>query len=980
LQFRFTSWHHHNGLCGEPDTISSWQLLLIALFAGLGPWALFHLWIKYRVRRFMSSFYNTQAPEGMMMALRDLKDFDPTQNANQALAALKVRVRRAQKSADVAKRASIKLAKLSTRSGSACDSHKCDSFASTASQGVVPVPKYGEVVSGLPEPARPPQTKATFLSMKSSRTSMGDQGRTPVTLEDIVDDNWSMLLGVDVQHVVDDLVEATTKEQINTVMKNLYDENVYLRKYDPTDSTKRTAIMSYRCESRPWDEFTLDPGALLGGFQAAHENNIDFIWLDCWAYRRKPPWQKAYIHGEFTTTLELVMKTVCLVIWLPRSRIDAFGSYQYRLWCSFEASLVQFRKLPVVVAGYEPDAFQCLIAVCGSYLAVGPNYGDGTDVTQLGRLNNMFYLFLAFSVSTLITIICLTDKPPADPTTYLALLIAGRLAYIIAVSFLWFWLRTRVGVRDKSGQAVMLARNGKGILQLMVAAGSHKTELPELNLPELQRQLPWLPAYDRRDVMPIKEIFDELAITTAGEWAKGKKRSSIFNELGFNSAGASGRAVASRQAVALSVFAQAMLIHSPGDAPKGRPLRKWLAETGTILDQEVGDEEHAAVRMAERFRVKNPAERTRVGKPLPAMTWLDEDPFNALPTLPVMRRVAEEMVTRAKKHSKRHAERLSLSIQSTLSHVDIFSTLSSEIAPQADPSSEEEPKHKEPSIQVDGVQTVPRGAIGNLGGGDTVISEEVALSVEDLSAMHWNFVRGSGGCVLTPAGPVWIRRAIGNKWYFVGIAPMFRALPWNIGIMGFLILDRIADLLLTTLYAAQPYYYWVARGKVGSHLHGFTPQGPGPYNGGPDWTFPPVPHYEDWVGWAYIENVLNIPLLISVLLLMWCFLQSQYKTIWEHRRMPVPCLRSHGKLEYMAFLWLLAAAWLYLAVTSNIQDINRDWRWIQTLAYIINATMLFLDGAFALWHAVASSCKEGNPKFLFEITSHRWEVTHSLVA
>jgi len=113
---------------------------------------------------------------------------------------------------------------------------------------------------------------------------------------------------------------------------------------------------------------------------------------------------------------------------------------------------------------------------------------------------------------------------------------------------------------------------------------------------------------------------------------------------------------------------------------------------------------------------------------------------------------------------------------------------------------------------------------------------------------------------------------------------------------------------------------------------------------------------------------------------MWCFLQSQYKTIWEHRRMPVPCLRSHGKLEYMAFLWLLAAAWLYLAVTSNIQDINRDWRWIQTLAYIINATMLFLDGAFALWHAVASSCKEGNPKFLFEITSHRWEVTHSLVA
>merc|ERR1712023_169896 len=48
------------------------------------------------------------------------------------------------------------------------------------------------------------------------------------------------------------------------------------------------------------------------------------------------------------------------------------------------------------------------------------------------------------------------------------------------------------------------------------------------------------------------------------------------------SKGFSGLAARS-QAIALSVFTYASITTSPGDNPKGRPLREWLEEVGTIL-------------------------------------------------------------------------------------------------------------------------------------------------------------------------------------------------------------------------------------------------------------------------------------------------------------------------------------------------------------------------------------------------------------
>ena len=60
-----------------------------------------------------------------------------------------------------------------------------------------------------------------------------------------------------------------------------------------------------------------------------------------------------------------------MVIWLPRSRPHSRGEYQERVWCSFEAAMVQIRgDVPVVVAGYRPSAEQRVMVAAGSLSAL----------------------------------------------------------------------------------------------------------------------------------------------------------------------------------------------------------------------------------------------------------------------------------------------------------------------------------------------------------------------------------------------------------------------------------------------------------------------------------------------------------------------------------------------------------------------------------------------------------------------------------
>ena len=120
---------------------------------------------------------------------------------------------------------------------------------------------------------------------------------------------------------------------------------------------------------------------------ASRPHARDDLWLDCWAYRAKPPWA-SYVHADFVKTLATVMAQVELVIWLPRSRQDALGEYQFRIWCTFEASMVQLRKLPVTIAGYE--RVQRSIAQCGSFHVLP--LLERSEAGALARLNAAFYI------------------------------------------------------------------------------------------------------------------------------------------------------------------------------------------------------------------------------------------------------------------------------------------------------------------------------------------------------------------------------------------------------------------------------------------------------------------------------------------------------------------------------------------------------------------------------------------------------------
>lgn len=150
------------------------------------------------------------------------------------------------------------------------------------------------------------------------------------------------------------------------------------------------------------DVYTLDTAALLATVEAAIAHDIDFLWLDCWAYRRQPPWA-SYSHDHFTASLTTVMQTVDLVLWLPRSRATASGTYQYRIWTTFEATVVALRGLDVVAVGYELSPTQRHIAFGGSFLLIPPWHpDDGSGVPTLGKVN---FFFLWYLLSLLVSIV-----------------------------------------------------------------------------------------------------------------------------------------------------------------------------------------------------------------------------------------------------------------------------------------------------------------------------------------------------------------------------------------------------------------------------------------------------------------------------------------------------------------------------------------------------------------------------------------------
>ena len=102
-----------------------------------------------------------------------------------------------------------------------------------------------------------------------------------------------------------------------------------------------------------------------------------------------------------SSLLTQVASRVDNVVWLGIARRHTDALYQYRLWCSFEAAVVQVRKLHVARADEQLTLLQRRQKRWGSFGYLFPwERGDGV-VDELYRANADYYLFMCFLLSVL---------------------------------------------------------------------------------------------------------------------------------------------------------------------------------------------------------------------------------------------------------------------------------------------------------------------------------------------------------------------------------------------------------------------------------------------------------------------------------------------------------------------------------------------------------------------------------------------------
>lgn len=183
------------------------------------------------------------------------------------------------------------------------------------------------------------------------------------------------------------LQTALDSEPAEAVLRRLYDTNELLRpvRIDETRKSCSFAIISYRQVRSKHDSFTMDVDAFCGAVKKAHEADVDALWLDCWCYRR----EGAYEHAAFCAELATVMRHVAAVLWLPRSRTNAPPSYQFRLWCSFEASVVAQRRLPVYIVGQGLSRSQIALRRLGILLPYLHGMPPPMEVRLMAQVNSV---------------------------------------------------------------------------------------------------------------------------------------------------------------------------------------------------------------------------------------------------------------------------------------------------------------------------------------------------------------------------------------------------------------------------------------------------------------------------------------------------------------------------------------------------------------------------------------------------------------
>ena len=335
------------------------------------------------------------------------------------------------------------------------------------------------------------------------------------------------------------------------VLADLFTRNSLLV---PATTASKFALVSYRQQRSKDDDFTLDTDALVSVVSKATAAGVEFLWLDAWCYRT----QGEYDHELFCSMLADVVGSAHLVIWLPRSRNTASSSYQFRLWCTFEACAVAQRGLPVIIAGVGPSKSQLLLCRLGVFLPWLPFAAPPPEgLEDLATYNSAYML-----VCVVCPLFMLVWKSAGNPAAVREQMpsLARQLAW---------------------------ARNGQLVLRVMLQAagiaGSSKASDAEVaQLAEaLREELPWLPCYDRRDVLVVRELLDTLrgtaqpAIDLSTDDGGGRRAPGSCKRAAID-AGA-------YDALVLSAYTAALQRPSDGDRvdlPDGKrlPVGEWLEQ------------------------------------------------------------------------------------------------------------------------------------------------------------------------------------------------------------------------------------------------------------------------------------------------------------------------------------------------------------------------------------------------------------------
>ena len=207
----------------------------------------------------------------------------------------------------------------------------------------------------------------------------------------------------------------------------------------------------------------------------AREAGVDAIWMDGWCYRQQGP----YNHAAFCAELAAVMRNVAAVVWLPRSRAKATPSCvrslrslepessgaigaltgsraavrvadQFRLWCTFEASVVAQRRLPVLRVhrwqGHAIATSQVAMKHLGVFFFAFPGVKPPPEVRSLAYMNA---ILLPLSVAT-----------PIIAPFFAILVVSGTLGIILPAFSVesaytrnghrWCFARWRMAPRERS--------------------------------------------------------------------------------------------------------------------------------------------------------------------------------------------------------------------------------------------------------------------------------------------------------------------------------------------------------------------------------------------------------------------------------------------------------------------------------------------------------------------------------------------------